>query len=463
MILAACGGGAADDELGDEPLEDPVEDVVEEEPAAEEPAAEEPAAEEPAEEEPVEEEPVAEEPMAGEIDCMGAAEGDEVSLLYQWSGVEEENLNAILQPLVDACGIVLRPESTRDQAILDTRVQSGTPPDIAFWNINQLQQYSDNLVPVTELGVNADNYNDFWQELGSVDGAWLGLPVKADVKTIIWYSPTNFEAFGYTVPESWEELEALVEQMVADGNVPWAMGFESGDATGWTGSDFIQDILLVTQGADYVNSVIAGETPYNDEGVAQAYEIYTTWASDPAYTVGGAQGTLSTSFTDAIYQPFQDPPQAFMVKQSGFAGGAVAEQFPDLEYGTDYAFFPVPGAQGVQGGSDWMMAFNNTPAVQAVFAYLSSEAGGQRWAEVGFDNTPNSAGTDAYTNEALQSRATILAEAEGFTPDIGDTIPGGFGSAEWAAIIEAVGGGDIQAAVDSAAEVQADALGGSAE
>jgi hypothetical protein len=30
--------------------------------------------------------PVAE----GDIDCMGAAEGDEVSVLYQWSGQEEE-------------------------------------------------------------------------------------------------------------------------------------------------------------------------------------------------------------------------------------------------------------------------------------------------------------------------------------------------------------------------------------
>ncbi|MGD2177221.1 MAG: hypothetical protein PVG71_05300, partial [Anaerolineae bacterium] len=68
-----------------------------------------------------------EEPEVG-IDCMGAAEGDEVTLLYQWSGVEEEKLNEILQPLVEACGIKLVPESTRDHALLDTRVEAGTPP-----------------------------------------------------------------------------------------------------------------------------------------------------------------------------------------------------------------------------------------------------------------------------------------------------------------------------------------------
>ena len=76
----------------------------------------------------------------GAIDCMGAQQGDEISMLYQWSGVEEAALNQVLQPLVDACGIVLKPESTRDQALLDTRVQAGTPPDVAFWQVAQLVQ-----------------------------------------------------------------------------------------------------------------------------------------------------------------------------------------------------------------------------------------------------------------------------------------------------------------------------------
>src|SRR5689334_10937799 len=196
-------------------------------------------------------------PASG-IDCMGAKSGDTVSMLYQWSGVEEENLNKVLQPLVDACGIVLKPESTRDQALLDTRVQAGTPPDIAFWNVSQLVQYKDKLKTMDELGADRNSYADFFINPGTVDGKWLGLPVKADVKTIIWYSPANFQAFGYTVPTTWDELNTLVEKMVADGNVPWSMGLESGEATGWTGSDFIQDILLVQQGPQYVLGIEDG-------------------------------------------------------------------------------------------------------------------------------------------------------------------------------------------------------------
>ncbi len=394
----------------------------------------------------------------GEIDCMGAQSGDEISMLYQWSGVEEAALNQVLQPLVDACGIVLKPESTRDQALLDTRVQAGTPPDVAFWNVAQLVQYQDKLMVMDEIGANRDSYADFFIAPGTIEGRWLGLPVKADVKTIVWYSPSNFEALGYTVPATWEELDALVEKMVADGNVPWSMGIESGDATGWTGSDFIQDILLVQQGPAYVMGLIDGSIPYNDAGVKQAYETYGKWAMDPKYAVGGAQGTLSTSFKDAIFKPFSDPPEAMMVKQSGFAGSEIAAQFPDLKQGTDYDFFIVPGAQGLQGGADWMMAFSDKPAVKALVAYLSSPLGGANWAKATFGLSPNKGATGNYTDAALQKLGDALANTKGFTPDIGDTIPGGFGSAEWKAIVDFLNGGDLDAALAAAAAVQAEAL-----
>jgi alpha-glucoside transport system substrate-binding protein len=340
LFAAACGGGAQETTAPTEevPVVEPTEAMTEE-PAATEEMTEEPAAteemtEEPAMTEEATEEPAetaeATEPVAasGDIDCKGAQQGDEVTMYYQWSGVEEEQLMAILQPLVETCGITFSAEASRDQALLDTRIQAGTPPDIAFFNVVQLQQYADRLIPVTELGVNEANIPQFWRDLGTVDGTWLGMPVKADVKSIIWYNPVNFDAFGYTVPETWEDLDALVEQMVADNNVPWSMGLESESATGWTGSDFIQDILLVQQGPEYVMSIISGETPYNDAGVVQAYETYGRWAMDPAYTVGGAQGTLNTAFRDAIFDIVTDPPEAMMVKQSGFAGGEISSTAP---------------------------------------------------------------------------------------------------------------------------------------
>jgi len=410
---------------------------------------------------PVQEQPteVATEEVAAPAEmCMGAQPGDEVTLLYQWSGQEEERLNQILQPLVDTCGIVFTPESTRDQAVLDTRVQAGTPPDIAFWNVTQLVQYQEQLKVMSDLGASEDAYIPGAIDPGVIDGRWVGLPVKSDIKTIIWYSPVNFEAFDYTIPTTWDELDALVEKMVADGNVPWSMGMESGDATGWTGSDFLQDILLVKQGPDYIFGLIDGSIPYNDAGVKGAYEIYGKWAADPLYTVGGAEGTLSIGFNDAILKVFSDPPEAFMVKQSGFAGGTVTTQYPDYVFGTDFDFFVIPGAKGLQGGSDWMMAFSDEPAVKALVSYLSSPAGGEAWAKAGFDLSPNKAAAGFYTDEALIKKAEAFYSAEGFTPDLGDTIPGGFGSAEWTAIVDYLNGGDLDAALAPVAAAQAEAL-----
>ena len=390
--------------------------------------------------------------------CSGVTKGDTISMLYQWSGQEEERLNQILKPLVDECGIVLQPESTRDQALLDTRVQAGNPPDVAFWNVTQIMQYKDGLKAMDALGAKKDAYIPGAIDGGIIDGVWLGLPVKSDIKTIIWYSPINFDAAGYTVPTTWDELTALVDQIAADGNIPWSMGMESGDATGWTGSDFIQDIMLVKQGPKFVMGIIDGSVPYNDPGVKEDYEIYGNWAKDPKYTVGGASGTLSTNFNDAILKVFSDPPEAYMVKQSGFAGGTITTQYPSDQFGKDYDFFVVPGAKGLQGGSDWMMAFSDKPAVKALVSYLSSPEGGAAWAAAGFDLSPNKGAAGKYTDPALIKKAEAFYSAEGFTPDVGDTIPGGFGSAEWKAIVDYVNGGDLDKALADVAAVQAEAL-----
>ncbi len=131
-----------------------------------------------------------------------------------------------------------------------------------------------------------------------------------------------------------------------------------------------------------------------------------------------------------------------MVKQSGFAGGEVVKKFPDLKYGTDYDFFAVPGAQGLQGGADWMMAFSDKPAVKALVAYLSSTEGGMNWAKASFGVSPNKGANGNYTDPALVKLGDAMANTKGFTPDIGDTIPGGFGKAEWTAIINVVNGKD---------------------
>ena len=76
--------------------------------------------------------------------------------------------------------------------------------------------------------------------------AWSGIPKAA------------FDAAGYQVPETWDELLALSDQIVADGGVPWCIGIESGGATGWPATDWVEDVMLRTAAGRQVRSVGGG-------------------------------------------------------------------------------------------------------------------------------------------------------------------------------------------------------------
>ena len=53
-----------------------------------------------------------------------------------------------------------------------------------------------------------------------------GIPYKVDVKSVVWYPIKAFEAAGYEVPTTWDELIALSDQIVADGKAaPGASAF----------------------------------------------------------------------------------------------------------------------------------------------------------------------------------------------------------------------------------------------
>src|SRR5690606_22818303 len=119
--------------------------------------------------------------------------------------------------------------------------------------------------------------------------------------------------------------------------------------------------------------------------------------------------------------------------------------FADYIFGEDFDFFVLPTADGepaaMQVGGDFIGAFNNTPAVQAVIAYLSSGDGAAAWAASGFDLTPNAAvDTSAYTNEISAAKAEALGAAPDVSFDVGDLLPGGLGQAEFDGITAVVGG-----------------------
>ena len=104
------------------------------------------------------------------------------------------------------------------------------------------------------------------------------------------------------------------------------------------------------------------------------------------------------------------------------------------------------------------MAFSDSPAVKALVKYLSSVEGGANWAKASFDLSPNKGADGNYVDAALVKKGAALASTQGFTPDIGDTIPGGFGSAEFKGISDYVNGGSLDTILTDLAAVQSEAL-----
>ena len=85
--------------------------------------------------------------------------------------------------------------------------------------------------------------------------------------------PENFEDAGYEVPETMEELKALTDQIVADGETPWCIGLGSGGATGWPATDWVEDLLLRTQPPEVYDGWVDNSIPFTDERIVASFDV----------------------------------------------------------------------------------------------------------------------------------------------------------------------------------------------
>jgi alpha-glucoside transport system substrate-binding protein len=394
-----------------------------------------------------------------EIDCLDTNSGDSLTIVYPWKGPDQEKFTRLLDQIERACGIEFEVEVIDNMTDLDIRMQVD-PPDILIWhNLIPLNLYQNQLLDLEELGANPDPYPAYWQELLWQNESWVALPVRAEIESLVWYNPVEFEGHQYSVPTTFEELEALMAEMTSDGVIPWSMGFEAQADTGGAGAAFIQDLLLVQQDWHMAYDLISGEIPYSDPAVAEAYQKYLTWANDPAITPGGAQGVLNTNVNDAILTVFSQAPGAMMVRQAGFAGDVIFADNPDLIFGLHYDFFVFPGVNGLQGKADFIMAFNDTAATRTLLTFFTSPQGAVAWAQSGFDLSPNLHSLGQYLNQRNQKMAEILANAQGLALNLDAAIPAPFGQAERQAVRQLLEQGELLNQLQDVAQAQADALG----
>ncbi|WP_424929036.1 ABC transporter substrate-binding protein [Amaricoccus tamworthensis] len=395
--------------------------------------------------------------------------GQTLNLFGPWRGDDQALAESVWAYFAAATGATVNyssSESYEQQIVIDT--EAGSPPDIAILPQPGLIQ---NLVSkgfVEPLGEEtaswlADNYaaGDSWVGLGTYAGPdgedrLYAFPYKIDVKSLVWYSPDNFEDAGYEVPESMEELKALNDQIVADGGTPWCIGLGSGGATGWPATDWVEDLMLRTQPAEVYDQWTNNEIPFDDERVVAAIEEFGAFARNDDYVAGGAGAVASTDFRDSPKGLFSSPPQCYMHRQASF----IPSFFPEgTELGIDADFFYFPSyaekdlGNPVLGAGTLAFITNDTPASRAFIEFLKTPIAHEVWmAQTGFLTPLQSVDTELYGDSTLKKMGSILLDATTFRFDGSDLMPAGVGAGTfWTGMVDYAGGKD---AAEVAGEIQ---------
>lgn len=392
----------------------------------------------------------------------GASESAErtVTVLGVIVGEQQEKFEEALQPFEEETGIDVIYEGTDSFAtLLPVRVESGDAPDIAmFPQPGLMASFAEagQMVPVTEFIDEAtlgEAYPDTWLSLATVDDSVYGIWYRASVKSLVWYNPKAFEAQGFTVPTSWDEMLTLSDQIVAAGATPWCVGLESGDATGWPGTDWIEDIMLRTAGPDVYDQWINHEIPFNDSAVQTAFEEFGEVIFNEGYVVGGSVGAISTPFGDAPQGLFGDMPTCYLHRQANF----IASFFPeDVNLEEDVDIFLLPGIDPAYGtpvlvAGDVFGMFNNTPEAQALMEYLATPTPHEIWAGLGGFLSPHKQlSLDVYPDALSKKQAEFLSNAETIRFDGSDMMPGAVGTGTfWSGVVEYVAGEPVEEVLDT--------------
>ncbi|AUH33276.1 ABC transporter substrate-binding protein [Paracoccus tegillarcae] len=394
-------------------------------------------------------------------------EGQEVSVLGPWLGADQELFTSILPYFEDATGITVNysgSDSFEQQIVIDS--EAGSPPDIAVYPQPGLAAdlaRKGHLQPLPEETSTwlSENYaaGDSWVNFSTYEGPdgaehLYVFPYKADVKSLVWYVPENLEDLGYDVPETYEDLKSVTEQIAADGEAPWCIGLGSGGATGWPATDWVEDLMLRMNSPEDYDAWTTNELPFNDPKVVAAIEEFGWFAKNPDFVAGGVGSVSSTDFRDSPKGLFESPPSCYFHRQASF----IPSFFPEgTEIGVDADFFYFPAkadgslGQPVLGGGTLFGVHSENPAAMAFIEFLQTPAAHEIWmSQSGFLTPHTGANTEAYGSDTTKKMGDILLNATTFRFDGSDLMPAAIGAgAFWTGMIDFVGGADAQSVTDT--------------
>lgn len=400
----------------------------------------------------------------------GPTSAEQITVSGPLLGADQEALEAVLAIFAEQSGhevSYVGSDSFEQQIVIDT--EAGSPPNVAFFPQPGL---AADLAELGHLTPISDEIGDWVRENYAAGQSWIDLGTfsdqngnedlfgffyKVDIKSLVWYSPENFEDAGYEVPETMEDLIALSDQMVADGSTPWCIGLGSGAATGWPATDWVEDLLLRTQSPDVYDGWVNNSIPFTDDRIVAAIDAFGTFARNDDYVAGGTAAVASTDFRDSPRGLFSAPPQCYMHRQGGFTPVFFPE---DTVVGEDADFFYFPsfaekdlGNPVLGSGTLWTIT-KDSQGAHDLIAFLQTVEAHEAWmAQGGFLTPLKTVDPSRFADATSAQMNEILLGATTFRFDGSDLMPGGVGAGTfWTGMVDFVGG---KPAADVATDIQA--------
>ena len=369
-------------------------------------------------------------------------------------GEEEARFQEIVKIFNEKSGYnVVYTGSPDFEVQIQVETQAGTPPDIAalpqpgtmkrFAEAGYLKPLSADVVSAIDA-----NYAPVWKDLGSHKGSVYGIFHRVNAKSFVWYNKKEWAKRGYSIPTTWDELKKLEDKMVADGIAPWSIGFESAAATGWVGTDWLEDLMLRTAGPDVYDKWVNHEIAFNDPAVVKALNYCGEVFLNKKYTLGGPNNIIAQNYGDSVKPLFANPPTAMMNRQGNFITGFMQDEIQaNLE--ENVGVFALPAVDPkwgtpVLGGGDQFVAFTDKPGVKEFLTFLTTWEACAPWARIGGALFPHKTQNfDDYGNSLEREIAKILVNATVFRFDASDLMPTEVGSGSfWTGMVNYVSGAE---------------------
>jgi alpha-glucoside transport system substrate-binding protein len=346
--------------------------------------------------------------------------------------------------------------------VLNVRVQSGDYPDIAAVpQPGVMKDFAAQgvLAPVSAgtLSLIQKNYATAWAELGKGnDRKVYGVFHRVNVKGLVFYNKPAFESAGYKVPKTWVELQALTKDMETSKVAPWCVGMESGAATGWVATDWLENIMLRTQATSVYDNWITGKVNFDSEAVQNAFKIVDGIWNNPKAVYGGRPAIAATSFLDSAKGLFSGPQQCWLHMQGSFATAFLQDNIQkNLDANVGVFVLPMINTklpQTLEVGGDQFVMFKgkNRPEVQKFMSFLATGASADPWIKQGGGLFPHKdQNASLYPTKLERDFANIILSAKAARFDASDAMPSAVNQAFWKGTTDWVTGTDLDQVLKS--------------